>query len=646
MTYLEKLRGPADLRRLTSAELDVLAKEIREHLVNSVSKTGGHLGPNLGVVELTIALHRVFRSPQDTILFDTGHQSYVHKLLTGRTDFSELRKRGGVSGYPARSESEHDVIENSHASTALSWAHGVAKARQLTGQDNRHIVALIGDGAMTGGMTWEALNNIAMDPDRDLVIILNDNGRSYAPTIGGFAHHLDALRTARGYEEMLSLGKRALHLAGPPGRATYEALHAVKAGAKDALVADGGVFDRLGVKYIGPVDGHDVTAVEFALTRARDFHGPVVVHVMTQKGRGYTPAEEDVADRFHAVGVIHPETGLPVAPSRFGWTAVFADEIVRLARRRPDIVALTAAMLAPVGLAPMAEEMPERVIDVGIAEQHAVTAAAGMAFGGLHPVVAVYATFLNRGYDQLLMDVALHRAGVTFMLDRAGLTGDDGASHNGMWDMALLRTVPGLRLAAPRDENTLREALREAVDVDDAPTVVRYPKGAVPDAIPAVRRSNGLDVLDQRGTGHDVLLVAVGAAAATALSVAEMLDAQGIASTVVDPRWVLPVSTALTDLAAGHRLVVTIEDGLADGGVGDAIRAALAAQDRDVPLRTHGVPTRFLGHATRSQLLDDLGLRPQDIARATAATFARLDDRESEGAQQDADRDAQDARRD
>ena len=420
----------------------------------------------------------------------------------------------------------------------------------------------------------------------------------------------------------------------------------MKAGAKDALVADGGVFDRLGVKYIGPVDGHDVTAVEFALTRARDFHGPVVVHVMTQKGRGYTPAEEDVADRFHAVGVIHPETGLPVAPSRFGWTAVFADEIVTLARRRPDIVALTAAMLAPVGLAPMAEEMPERVIDVGIAEQHAVTAAAGMAFGGLHPVVAVYATFLNRGYDQLLMDVALHRAGVTFMLDRAGLTGDDGASHNGMWDMALLRTVPGLRLAAPRDENTLREALREAVDVDDAPTVVRYPKGAVPDAIPAVRRSNGLDVLDQRGTGHDVLLVAVGAAAATALSVAEMLDAQGIASTVVDPRWVLPVSTALTDLAAGHRLVVTIEDGLADGGVGDAIRAALAAQDRDVPLRTHGVPTRFLGHATRSQLLDDLGLRPQDIARATAATFARLDDRESEGAQQDADRDTQDARRD
>ena len=420
----------------------------------------------------------------------------------------------------------------------------------------------------------------------------------------------------------------------------------MKAGAKDALVADGGVFDRLGVKYIGPVDGHDVTAVEFALTRARDFHGPVVVHVMTQKGRGYNPAEEDVADRFHAVGVIHPETGLPVAPSRFGWTAVFADEIVTLARRRPDIVALTAAMLAPVGLAPMAEEMPERVIDVGIAEQHAVTAAAGMAFGGLHPVVAVYATFLNRGYDQLLMDVALHRAGVTFMLDRAGLTGDDGASHNGMWDMALLRTVPGLRLAAPRDENTLREALREAVDVDDAPTVVRYPKGAVPDAIPAVRRSNGLDVLDQRGTGHDVLLVAVGVAAATALSVAEMLDAQGIASTVVDPRWVLPVSTALTDLAAGHRLVVTIEDGLADGGVGDAIRAALAAQDRDVPLRTHGVPTRFLGHATRSQLLDDLGLRPQDIARATAATFARLDDRESEGAQQDADRDTQDARRD
>lgn len=625
MTYLDALRGPADLRRLTSSELEVLAKEIREHLVASVSKTGGHLGPNLGVVELTIAMHRVFRSPQDTIIFDTGHQSYVHKLLTGRVDFADLRKRGGISGYPSRAESEHDVVENSHASTALSWAHGIAKARQLTGQDNRHIVAVIGDGAMTGGMTWEALNNIATDPERDLVIILNDNGRSYAPTIGGFAHHLDALRTARGYEEVLSLGKRALSWAGPPGRATYDALHAMKAGAKDALVADGGVFDKVGVKYIGPVDGHDVTAVEFALTRARDFHGPVVVHVITEKGRGYTPAEEDVADRFHAVGVIHPETGLPVAPSRFGWTAVFADEILRLARKRPEVVALTAAMLAPVGLAPMAEEMPGRVIDVGIAEQHAVTAAAGMAYGGLHPVVAVYATFLNRGYDQLLMDVALHQAGVTFVLDRAGLTGDDGASHNGMWDMALLRTVPGLRLAAPRDEKTLREALREALDVDDAPTVVRYPKGAVPEPIRAVRRSNGLDILDRRGTGHDVLIVAVGAAATTALAVAEMLDAQGIAATVVDPRWVLPVSRHLVDLAAAHRLVVTIEDGLADGGVGDALRAALAGSECDVPVRTHGIPTRFLMHATRSQLLDELGLRPQDIARATAATFVRLD---------------------
>ena len=479
---------------------------------------------------------------------------------------------------------------------------------------------------MTGGMAWEALNNIAEDREtaKGLVLVLNDNGRSYAPTIGGFAHHLDALRTAPGYEEMLHFGRSVLKAAGPPGRAAYDTLHAMKAGAKDALRGDSNVFDAFGIKYLGPVDGHDITAVEFALTRARDFDGPAVVHVMTHKGRGYSPAEEDVADRFHAVGAIHPETGLPVAPSRFGWTAVFADEIVEIARRRRDVVGITAAMLRPVGLGPMAEEFPDRVIDVGIAEQHAATAAAGMAYAGLHPVVALYATFLNRAFDQLLMDVALHKAGVTFVLDRAGITGDDGASHNGMWDMAMLRSVPGLRLAAPRDENTLREELREAVDVADGPTVVRYPKGAIPDAIPALRRRGGIDLLGQHGAGGEVLLVAVGATARIALDVADALDAQGIGSAVVDPRWVLPVADALVDLAAQHRLVVTLEDGLADNGVGDALRAALARIEHDVPVRTHGIPTHFLDHASRGQVMEALSLGTLDVTRATLATYARL----------------------
>lgn len=458
MGLLAGISSPADLRRLKPQQLPALAAEIRDFLVHNVSRTGGHLGPNLGVVELTLALHRVFESPKDTFVFDTGHQSYVHKLLTGRQDFSALRKQGGLSGYPSRTESEHDVVENSHASTALSWADGIARANQVRGFDDRHVIAVIGDGALTGGMAWEALNNIAESEDRRVIIVVNDNGRSYSPTIGGLAHHLDTLRTTRGYEQFLGWGKRTLSRSGAPGRFAFQALHGLKKGLKDVVMPQG-MFEDLGIKYIGPVDGHDEAAMERALQRARDFGAPVIVHAITEKGRGYTPAEQDVADRFHAVGRIHPETGLPVAPSRFGWTSVFADEIVRIGRRRPDVVAITAAMLHPVGLAPFAAEFPERTFDVGIAEQHAATSAAGMAFAGLHPVVAVYATFLNRAFDQVLMDVALHKAGVTFVLDRAGLTGDDGASHNGMWDMAMLRIVPGLRLAAPRDEPTLRAAV-------------------------------------------------------------------------------------------------------------------------------------------------------------------------------------------
>ena len=625
-SLLSTIRTPADVRALRPGQLDALAQEVRTFLVDQVARTGGHLGPNLGVVELTIALHRVFDSPRDTLVFDTGHQSYVHKLLTGRTDFGALRRREGLSGYPSRAESEHDVVENSHASTALSWADGIAKANELQGRSDRHVVAVIGDGALTGGMAWEALNNIAAAQDRRLVVVVNDNGRSYAPTIGGLAMHLDVLRTTQGYENVLSWGKRTLKRSGPPGRLAYDALHGLKKGIKD-VVAPQGMFEDLGLKYVGPVDGHDEQAVERALRRAQAFGGPVIVHVITEKGRGYTPAEQDVADRFHAVGVIHPETGLPVAPSRFGWTSVFADEIVRIGRRRPDVVAVTAAMLQPVGLAPFAAEFPDRVFDVGIAEQHAATSAAGMAFGGLHPVVAVYATFLNRAFDQVLMDVALHRAGVTFVLDRAGLTGEDGASHNGMWDMAMLAIVPGLRLAAPRDEQTLRTALREAVDVDDAPTVVRYPKSALVESIPALEDLDGLDVLARHeaadATARRVLVVGVGSMVGTGLQVAEQLAAHGVHVTVVDPRWVLPVPAALTKLVGEHDHVVTVEDGLVDGGVGAHLAQRAVEHGIVVPVQSFGVPRDFLPHATRDQLVTTLRLTPGDITRDVVTALAR-----------------------
>ncbi|UZN05061.1 1-deoxy-D-xylulose-5-phosphate synthase [Cellulomonas sp. S1-8] len=614
MGVLGRISSPQDVRRLTTQQVDELAGEIRAFLVDQVSRTGGHLGPNLGVVELSIALHRVFDSPRDTIVFDTGHQAYVHKMLTGRQDFSDLRRRGGMSGYPSRAESEHDVVENSHASTALSWADGIAKARQLRGESDRHTVAIIGDGALTGGMAWEALNNIAAGGDRRLVVVVNDNGRSYAPTIGGLAHHLDTLRTTQGYESVLTWGKTTLRRSGPPGRLAYEALHGLKKGIKD-VVAPQGMFEDLGLKYVGPVDGHDEQAVEHALRRARAFGGPVIVHVITEKGRGYTPAEQDVADRFHAVGKIHPETGLPLAPSRFGWTSVFADEIVRIGRRRPDVVAITAAMLQPVGLAPFAAEFPERVFDVGIAEQHAATSAAGMAYAGLHPVVAVYATFLNRAFDQVLMDVALHRAGVTFVLDRAGITGDDGASHNGMWDLAMLSIVPGLRLAAPRDEPRLRAALRQAVDVDDAPTVVRYPKGTMRDPVEALEDVDGVDVLARHdGEGARVLVVGIGAMVGTALAVGELLAAHGQAVTVVDPCWALPVPAALVKLAGEHDHVVTLEDGLVDGGVGALVGQRAREANLATAVQSFGVPAVFLQHATRDEIVDELRLGAHDIA--------------------------------
>ncbi|MDP5182570.1 1-deoxy-D-xylulose-5-phosphate synthase [Blastococcus sp. BMG 814] len=629
MPLLRSLRGPEDVRALESEALPALAAEIRDALVTSVAKTGGHLGPNLGCVELTIALHRVFDSPREPIVFDTGHQSYVHKMLTGRVEgFERLRQRGGLSGYPSRAESDHDWVENSHASTSLSYADGLAKAFAIRG-DSRPVVAVIGDGALTGGMAWEALNNIAAAQDRPVVIVVNDNGRSYSPTIGGVADALATLRLRPGYENALLQVRQALHRAPVVGSALYDALHAIKKGLKDVLSPQG-MFEDLGMKYVGPVDGHDIRAVESALRRARSFGGPVIVHAVTTKGFGYPPAETDQIDAWHATGVFDPDSGASVRKTGLAWTDAFADELVRVGAERPDVVAITAAMLHPTGLAPFAERFPERTFDVGIAEQHALTSAAGLAMAGLHPVVAVYSTFLNRAFDQLLMDVALHRQPVTVVLDRAGVTGEDGASHNGMWDMSILSVVPGLALAAPRDEATLREALREAVDITDGPSVMRFPKGSLPPDIPAVERRGPVDVL-RRGSRAEVLLVAVGSMVPMCQAVAERAADHGIEVTVVDPRWVLPVSPELVELAAGHRLVVTVEDGGRAGGVGTTLSQALQDRDVDVPVRTLGLPQQFFEHGSRGQVLADAGLTEQDVARRIAEWTARRTERAEAG---------------
>jgi len=620
MPVLDQITGPRDLRGLSEDELTQLAAEIRDLLIRTVATNTGHLGPNLGVVELTLAIHRVFDSPRDKIVFDTGHQSYVHKLVTGRApEFATLRREGGLSGYPSQTESEHDLVENSHASTALSYADGLAKAFRIRGED-RHTVAVIGDGALTGGMAWEALNNIAIQHDSKLVIVVNDNGRSYTPTIGGLATALTALRTNPRYEHVLDVVKRRLTAVPGVGPAAYDALHAMKKGLKDAL-APQGLFEDLGLKYVGPVDGHDRGAMEHALAQAKRFGGPVIVHAITRKGFGYDPAERHEADQFHAPGPFDVQTGAekPKGPI---WTDHFAEHIVRIGERRPDVVAITAAMMHPVGLDGFQARFPDRTFDVGIAEQHAATSAAGLAMGGLHPVFAVYATFLNRAFDQVLMDVALHRCGVTFVLDRSGVTGDDGASHNGMWDMSILQVVPGLRLAAPRDVTRMRELLDEAVEVADAPTVVRFPKGPPPDDIEAIDRAGGCDVLVREGD-HDVLVVAVGSMAPVAVDVARRLLAQGIGVTVVDPRWVKPVDPALVELARRHRRVVTIEDNGVVGGVGAVLLQTLAAEGVRTPVRVHGIPQEFLDHAKRAAILERVGLTASTIALEALHDIAR-----------------------
>ena len=612
---LESIKSPADLRGLTFDQLDDLSAEIRSFLIEKVSKSGGHLGPNLGIVELTIALHRVFESPKDVMVFDTGHQTYVHKLLTGRMNgFDKLRQRGGLAGYPNRSESEHDVVENSHASTALSWSDGIAKGFMISKQSDRSVVCVVGDGSLTGGMAWEALNNIAASTDEKLVIVVNDNERSYSPTIGGVATYLSTLRTTKGYEKFLDWGKGVLEKTPVVGHPIYETLHGMKKGIKD-IVAPQGMFEDLGLKYFGPVDGHNIADVEKALKSAKDFAGPVLVHVITEKGRGHAPAVNDEAEKFHAVGVVDPETGEPLSKSGKSWTSVFSDELVKIGAERTDVVAITAAMMGPTGLDNFEKNFPDRTFDVGIAEQHATTAAAGMAYAGLHPVVAVYSTFLNRAFDQLLLDVALHKAGVTFVLDRAGVTGDDGPSHNGIWDLALTGIVPTLHVAAPRDGARVREVLREAIEISNAPSLIRFPKGAVNEDIPAFERRDGIDVL-YRGESADILLISIGAFAAMAVESAGQAYREGVGVTVIDPRWVKPLPASLVTMAQRYKSVVVIEDGIKHGGIASTISEMFRDAGLTVPVHSIGVPLAFIEHSKRAEVLQDLGITVQNITRS------------------------------
>ena len=615
---LETIKSPADLQGLSYEQLTELSAEIRQFLITKVSKTGGHLGPNLGVVELTIAIHRIFDSPKDVVLFDTGHQSYVHKILTGRADqFDGLRQRGGIAGYPSRAESEHDVIENSHASTALSWGDGISRGFAITNQIDRSVVVVVGDGALTGGMSWEALNNIAASNDRNLVVIVNDNERSYSPTIGGLATYLATLRVTRGYEKFLDWGKEVLTKTPVVGNPIYETLHGMKKGIKD-IIAPQGMFEDLGLKYVGPIDGHDLVAMERALTQAKEFGQPVLVHVITEKGKGHQPAIEDQAEKFHAVGVVDPETGTPLGKSTTSWTNIFSEEMLAIGEEREDIVALTAAMLGPTGLDKFQEKFPMRTIDVGIAEQHAVTSAAGLAFTGLHPVIAVYSTFLNRAFDQLLLDVALHKAGVTFVLDRSGVTGDDGPSHHGIWDLALTGIIPTMRVAAPRDASRLRETLREALEVSDAPTAIRFPKGAVTKDIPAFERRDGVDVL-YRGESADVLLVSIGAMAAISVEAASQAYREGVGVTVIDPRWVKPIPESLITMARRYKSVVVLEDGIKRAGIASSISEAFREAGLNVAIHSIGIPLEFIEHSKRSEILDDLGINAQKISRDIVA---------------------------
>jgi 1-deoxy-D-xylulose-5-phosphate synthase len=611
------IASPDELRVMSPEELVDLAADIREFLIEKVSRTGGHLGPNLGVVELTIAIHRVFQSPRDIVLFDTGHQSYVHKILTGRADqFDLLRQRDGISGYPNRRESDHDVIENSHASTALSWADGVSRGFSLTGQPDRHVVAVVGDGALTGGMSWEALNNLSPESDRNLVIVVNDNERSYSPTIGGLATYLTTLRASKEYERILSRGKRMLHNTPVVGKYVYGTLHGIKKGMKDML-APQGMFEDLGFKYLGPINGHDIEAMEKTLQMAKEFGSPVIVHAITEKGRGYKPALDDEAEKFHAVGIVDPITGKPLKASATSWTNVFSEEITQIGQENSKVVAITAAMLGPTGLDKFAQNFPDRTIDVGIAEQHAVTSAAGLAYAGVHPVIAIYSTFLNRAFDQLLLDVALHNAGVTFVLDRAGITGDDGPSHHGIWDLALTGIVPHMHVGAPRDGARLKELLRQCIAIDNAPSMIRFPKGAIPADIAALERVDGIDILHRGGT-NQVLVISIGSMASMALEVAQLAHKESIEVTVIDPLWVKPMSSNVTALCAKYSTVVVMEDGIKHAGIASTISESLREAGSQCSVHSIGVPLEFIEHSKRNEILEDLKITPAAIVQQIA----------------------------
>ncbi|MET0920328.1 MAG: 1-deoxy-D-xylulose-5-phosphate synthase [Acidimicrobiia bacterium] len=571
---LDSINDPSDLKGLDATDLAVLAHEIRAVLIQSVAKHGGHLGSNLGAVELTLALHRTFDSPNDSIIWDTGHQAYVHKLVTGRQEgFARLRQAGGLSGYPSRAESEHDLVENSHASTSLSYAYGMAVARDLAGDDDT-VVAVIGDGALTGGLAYEALNNIGYH-QRRVVIVLNDNGRCYAPTVS-------RLTTA--------------------------------SGAGDDLDDPAAFFRSLGIAYRGPIDGHDIAAVETELRDARARRGPVVVHVLTRKGEGYGPAETDEEKRLHDVGAFDPETGVQRASSTSSYTGAFASKLVQLGEEHPEVVALTAGMPGSTGLLPFGDRFPDRCIDVGIAEQHMVASAAGMAMRGLRPVVAVYSTFLSRAWDQLVYDVGLHGAPVIFCVDRAGITGDDGPSHHGLYDLALLTKVPGMTVFAPSSFEEVAVMLDEAMRITSGPVALRWSKTPAR-RVPADQVGQGRSARRTR-TGTDVCVLAVGKMVEAAEDAAALLDARGITTTVWDVR-TIPLDTRMLADASTHRLVVTAEDGIAEGGVGSLIASALGRLDvgaTTVPVLTLGTPLAYLPHGKPDAILANLGLDATGIA--------------------------------
>jgi 1-deoxy-D-xylulose-5-phosphate synthase len=604
---LDSISGPADLRNLSRPQLEALAVEIRELIVGSVERTGhGHLGSNLGAVELTLALHRVFDSPRDILLWDTGHQAYVHKMLTGRAGaFGTLRQAGGLSGYPSRAESDHDWIENSHASTVISYAHGLAVAQEHELGAGRRIVAVIGDGSLTGGMAFEGLNNLGHS-GKKAIIVLNDNGRSYAPTVSKLGDSLARLRLNPTYLRNRSRLDRVLHEVPVVGHQLEKSLEGFVAAMRE-MFEPPAFFENLGVRYTGPFDGHDIEGMEKALRHAAEYPGPIVVHVLTQKGRGHAPAENDDVKRLHDMGL-----GLKAG----SYTAAFSEAMIKEAEARPELVAITAAMPDSTGLLPFGERFPGRLIDVGIAEQHAVTSAAGMAMGGLRPVVAVYATFLTRAIDQVMYDVGLHQQPVVFCLDRAGITGDDGASHHGVLDMALVTKVPGMTLFAPSSYQELGVMLHDALDLCTGPAAIRWSKTLAP-SVPDHEVGSGLNARKVRD-GRDVCILAVGKMLGAAQDAADALAADGIEATVWDVR-VVPLDPKMLADAARHPIVLTAEDGVRDGGVGSLIANAL-----DTKVHVLGTPTEFIQHGTPDQILADLGLDATGLEATARELVASL----------------------